>query len=99
MLLNPSVGLVDPAIQSVDGLDGHGRIHLHVHCAHTSEAGGDIQGDVITGTSAGHPGPCAVSKLRFAQATHRRLSFIGQTLVLKEDAHIAASLTFALGLT
>ena len=99
VFLDPQVGTVHPIVEAVDGFDGHAGIDIHIHRPHSAEAGGDVEGDVITRTSAGHPRPGAVGKLHFAQFAHGGLGFVGEALVFEQDAYIAAGLTFVLGLT
>ena len=97
MFLNPQVGTVHP-ITAVNGFDGHAGVDIHIHHPHPAEAGGDVEGDIIARTSAGHPRLCH-RVLHFTQFAHGGLGFVGEALVFEQDAYIAAGLTFVFGLT
>ena len=72
---NFTVGLVHPVIEPVHGLDGHVGVNVHIHRSHAAEASGDVERDIIARATAGHPWPCAIGKLHFAESTLRALGF------------------------
>ena len=99
MLLDTQVGAAHPIVEAVNSLDGHAGIDIHIHRPHPAEAGGDVEGDVIARTSAGHPWPGSVRELHLTQLSHGGLGLVGEALVFEQDSHIAASLAFVFGLT
>ena len=99
MSQNFTVGLVDPVIKPVHGLDGHVGVNVHIHRSHAAEASGDVERDIITRATAWHPWPGAIRELHFAEPALRALGFGGESLVVEQDAHVAAGLALALGLT
>ena len=57
------IDLVDPSVQPAQRLDGQGGVDVDVQVTQSSEAGRDVQRDVVVAPPAGEPRPRTVGEL------------------------------------
>ena len=63
-----------------------------------TEAGRDVQRDVLVGRSTGEPRPRAIGELLFGELAEQPGGFVVQPVVVEQDADVATGLAFGLGL-
>src|ERR1051325_1056640 len=65
------------------------------HAAKTSH---DVERDIVVAAAAREPGPEAIRELHLGELFESALGFVVEAIVIKENAHISASLAFILRL-
>ena len=98
MFENVPVGLVNPIVQTVERLNGQGRIDIHPKMTQPAKTGGNVEGDVVIPPASREPGPGSVRQLHLLELLESPAFLVIETVVIKENAHITAGFTLAFGL-
>ena len=93
------VAFFDPVVEPTKRLERLGDRHaLDAEMAQPRKAGGDVEGDVVVASAAGHPRPAAVGVLRAGKLLEQPLGLGVEPVFVEQNADVAARLAFVLGL-
>jgi len=97
-LLDARIAFRHPGIQPAQRAEDGGRVQAHAQVPEAAKAGGDIERDVIIAAPAREPRPGAVVQLLPGQLLQGGFLFVGEAVVIEQDAEIAAGLALLIGL-